>query len=257
MPEALRMTDIQTQEFREGLIYLEKTVDSEIIPALARRAALWATAKKEFAAIGVTVDEIFGADIVKRNEDADKMMEVMGEVYAGLQRGDLVVQSWQVVTEDGITNAGIGIIKRSEVPQPSGMAGFPFVPVILTFATLAALTAFGWLILDAPMTIMKNKSEAELLREETAQIGARTVQRVAQTDPDKAAELAKALVTSGRASVSAGDAPADWFSKYVKPGLAATGGFMAAMFGLLAFNMLANMYRSVEWSWPHRKTAKA
>ena len=247
MPEALTMTPAQAEELKQSVLSLEKVIDSEVIPALARRGALWKTLKETTAGL-ITPEALIGPDLVKRNESADLMLEVMAEVYVGLRKGEIVLVNWQVVTEKGIEQAGVGMMKRSDVPQPSGMLGNPwlqYIPVVLVFASVAALGTPVWLLLNAGLDIWKNKVEAEKLREETAAKAANTIAKVATTNPDAAAALAGAMVKAGRASIDAGADPGEWFSKYVKPGLMTAGGLMALMLAWIVFRGLFDVGRDV------------
>lgn len=248
MPEALAMSPAQTQEFELQIRSGEQYVKTEVIPSIARRAALWIELKEETEGL-ITPEELVGADLVERNNAADAWAISMIDIYIGLESGENVFVQWQIVGERGTEAAGLGIMKRADVPEPTGMLGSPwgFIPVVLQYATKALLLLGGWLLVDSATSFFKNEGEARLLREETANIGARTVARVAETDPDKAAILAGAMVKSGRASIDAGADPLGWFQKkfqkYIKEPLSkvGVGGWAMVLLALLAAKTLSDI----------------
>lgn len=253
MPDIRPLTEAERLDLQQTARALGLFVNTELVPELARAAAYWLKAPAE---LREKASPEFKASMEASLADLARL----GDLYRKIQAGQAVLVLYEV-PGDPVPVQGIGFMDRNQVPAPpiAGLGALPAIlgivtsMVVLKYATLAAVAAGAWLLLDAGIEGYKMKNEAEKLRAETAVEYARIVAEEYRRNPEAGKKYAEYAVAAGRSSIEAGANPQGLLQQLTGAAGAVAGGIG----GLLMLWIGAKIFGDIAAGTTKRSKARA
>lgn len=191
--QVVNATAAQEAALRTNTDRLQALWASRVLPAVARRWAFWESLMASARRYQVDPALVVGADLVRRNDELDRVAMDLMRMARALDQGEAYVQPWALdMGREGAAPAiHMGIALRGQGAGDLGL--WPLAVGIVKFAVWGAVAAAGFVLADGYLDGQAIEAEADLAHAQSRKAAADAIALVGAADPQAAAALADAV----------------------------------------------------------------